>query len=435
LNSNFVLFRASRGEKTGDETFKRFNVRATPTIMAIGSDGSEVDWHVGYSPPADNFLEKLEQTLKGIDTFKSLSEKYSKEPKNVEVVFKLAQKYDRRYNQEKALELYQQVLAIDPEGKMGTTDYDEEKVTYTEYAEFSIGTMKVYSRKSDPEPIKAFIKKYPESKMLKSAYGRLSYYYRARGSKEETAAFYEDYTSRWPEDPNVLSSYVSRIIRDKDNFDKGIELAEKIKDVMKYNPEPSYMKSLAELHILKEDKDKAEEVYGETFMDKQVSNLFYNLIDYANFWVGKDANVESAEEMIDLALKLKPDSGYGVRTAASIYIKLDKLDKALAVFGPEIVKEYMDQPSDLSRYARFWANQGENLESALEAAKKSVELYPSDSTWATVSRVYTKLKKYSEALEAAEKAVEMADEGVKITYENKIKLIKKAQEEEKKEKK
>ena len=403
--------------------------------MAIGSDGSEVDWHVGYSPPPDNFLEKLEQTLKGIDTFKSLSERYAKEPENVEVVFKLAQKYDRRYNQEKALELYQEVLAIDPEGKMGTTDYREEKVTYTEYAEFSIGTMKVYSRKSDPEPIKAFIKKHPESKMLKSAYGRLSYYYRARGSKEEAAAFYEDYTSRWPEDPNVLSSYVSRIIRDKDNFDKGIELAEKIKDVMKYNPDPSYMKSFAELCILKEDKDKAEEVYGETFMDRQVSNLFYNLIDYANFWVGKDANVESAEKMIDLALKLKPDSGYGARRAAEIYIKLDKLDKALAVFGPEIIKGYMDQPSELSRYARFWANQGENLESALKAAKKAVELYASDSTWDTVSLVYTKLKKYSEALKAAEKAVEMADEGIKARYKNRIKQIKKAQEEEKKEKK
>jgi tetratricopeptide (TPR) repeat protein len=403
--------------------------------MAIGSDGSEVDWHVGYSPPADKILEKLEQTVKGIDTFKSLSETYAKKPKNVEVVFKLAQKYDRRYDQEKALELYQKVIAIDPEGKMGTTDYREEKVTYTEYAEFSIGTMKVKSRKSDPEPIKAFIKRHPESKMLKSAYGSLSYYYRARGSKEEAAAFYEDYTSRWPEDPSVLSLYVSRIIRDKDNYDKGIELAEKIKDIMKYNPDPAYMKSLAELCILKEDKDKAEEVYGGTFMEEQVSNLFDNLIDYANFWMEKDANVESAEEMIDLALKMKPDSGYGARTAASIYIKLDKLEKALAVFGPEFIKGYVDQAGDLNRYAWFWANQGKNLESALKAAKKSVELNPSDSAWETMSQVYTKLKKYSEALKAAEKAMEIADEGVKARYKNRIKKIKKAIEEEKKEKK
>jgi tetratricopeptide (TPR) repeat protein len=381
--------------------------------MAIGSDGIEVDWHVGYSPPPDNFLKELEQTLKGIDTFKSLYERYAKEPKNVEVVFKLAQKYDRRYDVEKALELYKEVLAIDPEGKMGTTDYDEETVTYTEYAEFSTGTIKIYSRKSDPEPLRAFVKKYPESKMLKSAYGRLSYYYRTLASKEEAAAFYEDYTSRWPEDPNVLSSYVSKLIRRKDNIDRGIELAEKIEDIMKYNPDPYYMKSLAELYLLKEDKDKAEEVYGETFMEKQASNLFYNLIDYANFWVGKDANLESAEEMIDLALKLRPDSGYGIRTAATIYIKLDKSEKALDVFGPEFMKEYMDKPNDLNRYARFWANQGENLESALEAAKKSVELYPSAARWDTLSLVYSKLEKHSEALKAKKRAVEMRTKKLK----------------------
>jgi len=403
--------------------------------MVLASDGSEVDWRVGYGPPPDKFLESIEKTLKGIDTFKSLSEKYAKEPKNVEVVFKLAEKYDDRYDEEKALKLYKEVLVVDPDGKMGTTDYREEKVSYTEYAEFSIGTMKVYSRKSDPEPLKAFVKKYPESKMLKSAYGRLSSYYRARASKEEATAFFEDYTSRWPEDPNVLSSYVSRIIRDKDNFDKGIELAEKIKDIMKYNPDPYYMKSFADLYIQKEEKDKAEEIYGKTFMERQASNLFYNLIDYASFWVGQDANVESAEEMIDLAVKMKPDSGYGARRAAEIYIKLDKLDKALAVLGPEIIKEYMDQPSELSGYARFWANQGENLESALKAAKRAVELYPSDRTWDTVSLVYTKLKKYDEALKAAEKAVELADEQVKARYKNRIKQIKKAQEEEKKQKK
>ncbi len=192
------------------------------------------------------------------------------------------------------------------------------------------------------------------------------------------------------------------------------------------------MRSFAELYMLKEDKDKADEIYGKRFMERQASNLFYNLINYANFWVGKDANLESAEEMIELALKLKPDSSYGARTAASIYIKLDKLEKALAVFGPEFIKEYMDKPSDLSGYARYWANQGKNLESALDASKKAVELYPSASRWDTLSLVYLKLEKYKEALKAAESAVKLADEEVKARYEKRIQQIKKAQKKEKK---
>lgn len=436
LNSNFILVLADRDEQRGDEIFKRFSVVGTPTVMVVDNDGSEVDWHVGYSPPPDKFLEKIEKTVKSIDTFKSLSEKYAKEPKNIEVVFKLAQKYFGKYDQEKALKLFNEVLAIDPEGKMGTTDYEEEKVTYTEYAEYSLGVLSVFDRKMNPEPLQAFIKKYPESKMLKSAYFRLSSYYRYRGSKEKAAEFFEEFTSRYPEDPVVLNFYVSRIIRDKDkdNLDKGIELAEEINDIMKYNTDPYYMKNLAELFALKGDKDKAEEVYGKSFMERKVSGLAYDLRDYANFWAKEKKNTESAEEMMELAIKLNPDSTSILQSAARMYLRLKKLEKALAVYGPEFIKNYMDDSNALNNYAWFWATRGENLESALETSKKSIELAPAHHKWDTLSLVYFKLKRYDEALTAEAKAIELAGEPVP-QYENRIKQIKKATAKEKEEKK
>jgi cytochrome c-type biogenesis protein CcmH/NrfG len=53
--------------------------------------------------------------------------------------------------------------------------------------------------------------------------------------------------------------------------------------------------------------------------------------------------------------------------------------------------------------------QGKNLESALEAAKKSVALTPGAYTgWNNLSQVNLKLKKYDDALKAAEKALEIA---------------------------
>jgi tetratricopeptide (TPR) repeat protein len=196
------------------------------------------------------------------------------------VVFKLAKKYHERANSTKALELYKEVLAIDADGKMGTTDfYEGKKVTYTEYAEFSIGEMSLFDRKMDPEPLKAFIKKYTQSEILKSAYSVLSIYYRSSGSKEDATKFFEEYISKYPDDLSVLNSYVSRIIRDKENLERGIELAEKIKEVMKYNPDPSYMRNLAELYALKGDKGKAEDVFGKNFMEGKVSRLAYNLYE------------------------------------------------------------------------------------------------------------------------------------------------------------
>ncbi len=63
----------------------------------------------------------------------------------------------------------------------------------------------------------------------------------------------------------------------------------------------------------------------------------------------------------------------------------------------------------VSAYASFWAGQNNNLESALEAAKKAVELTPDAyNSWNILSQINLKLKKYDDALKAIEKAVETA---------------------------
>ena len=431
LNSNFILYQATRGVGEGDAVYERFSIRATPTVLILGSDGSEIDWHVGYAPPPEKFLERVEKTVNGIDTFKLLSGKYAKKPKNIEVVFKLAQKFDDRYDEEKAKELFNQVLALDPDGKKGTTEYRGEQVTYTEYAEFSLAMLAFYSRERDPSLFKAFIQKHPESNMTKDAYMYLGSHYRRAGSKEEATRFFEEYVSKYPDDPNVLNYYVLRIIMDKDNLDRGIELAEKIKEIMKYNPRPSYMKNLAELYYLKGEQDKAEEVYGKDFMEGRVSRLVYDLRDYVNFWVGQKSNIESAEAMMELAVKMAPDNLYVLRAVADLYIQLDKPEKALEVFGPEYMQDLMDDPNTLYNYARFWGALGKNLESALVAAKKLVELERDPYNWDTLSLVYLKMKKYDEALKAAEKAVETGGRQA-ARFKKRVEEIKKAKAEEKK---
>ncbi len=431
LHSNFILYQATRGVGEGDAVYERFSIRATPTVLILGNDGSEIDWHVGYGPPPEKFLERVEKTVNGIDTFKALSEKYVQNPKDAEAVFKLAHKYDRRYDQEKALELYKEVLVIDPTGQKGTTEYGEEKVTYTEYAEYSIGAIALFGRSPDLEPMKTFIKKYPESHLLQTAYMRLGSYYRSRGDKEEATEFFEKYTSRYPDDPTVLNYYVSRILRDKDNLDRGIELAEKINEIMKYNPSPSYMKNLAELYSLKGEQDKANEVYGKDFMEGRVSRLVYDLRDYVDFWFRQESNTESVEDMMELAVKMAPDNFYVVRAVADFYVKLDKPEKALKIFGPDRIKDFMDDSNSLYSYARFWGTLGKNLESALEAAKRSVKLAEAPYKWDTLSLVNLKLKRYDDALKAAEKAVETGGPQA-ARYEKRIEEIKKAKAEGKK---
>jgi tetratricopeptide (TPR) repeat protein len=213
--------------------------------------------------------------------------------------------------------------------------------------------------------------------------------------------------------------------------DKGIEMAEKIKDIMKYNPDPRYQNYLAQLYMLKEDKEKADEAYGKRYMEGQVSGITFDLMQYASFWIDQKENTESAEKMMELALKIDPDRWYNFRTAAQNYMKLGKEEKALKIFGPDYAAKHQDNASVLNSYALFWAQQRKNLESALEAAKKSVELKEAYYNWDTLATVYQKLEKWDDALKAAEKAVELADDEIKARYQSKIQVIKKAIEKNK----
>ncbi len=307
--------------------------------------------------------------------------------------------------------------------------YDEDlkaSVTYVEAAEFQLAQETAMGRKPDPAPLRAFIAKYPASPHVKNAYSYLGYYYGQMAS-----------TKKYPDSKNALSSYVQRIIRDKEPLDKGLKLAEKLKELAGYPENPDYQEALANLYILKEEPDKAGDEYGKDFMDGYLQNAFFALTGYANFWLDQDKNLASVEETADIAaafLAAKKDANaYFFGQVAGLYNRLKKTDKALAVYGPAFAKKHWDEQSILASYAGFWNRQGANLDSALEAARRSVAIKSEYFNNFALAQILFKLKNYPEALTAAEKAVELAKpmaakyEGFTTAqYDNLVKQIKEA---------
>jgi hypothetical protein len=395
--------------------------------MVLDGDGAEVDWSVGYDPPAEKFEESLTKMVNGDGTFKALTAVYAKNPKDVATVFKIARKWSQRYNEAKANEKYKEVIALDPQGKAGTYTQEYYKVTvpYAEYAEFAIATGSLNSQKPDLAPVRAYIAKYPKSKLVKQAYSRMSNYFGYSAPKEEAAPFFAEYAAKYPNDPMVQDEWLSRIVRDKEPLDKGAELAAKIEEMTDFNPSPDINNLLAQFYILKGDKAKAEELYGKGFMEGQLSNMGYSLIGYTNFWVNQNANLDSAVAMAEAALKLQPESSYFLQQAAGAYIKSGREEKALAVYGPAFAKKNAADPTALYSYAGFWARQGKNLNDALAAAKKATELLPTAYyPWSTLSLVQEKLKNIPEAIKAKEKAIELAPDQVKETYKKDLERLK-----------
>jgi tetratricopeptide (TPR) repeat protein len=416
--------------------FEKYGVSATPTALILDKDGSEIDWLASYTPPADTFLERLQKSLRGEDTYRSLSAIYAKDPRDVETVFKLALKYDEKLStQAKAEDLFKQVVALDPEGKVGTYSvrYPKAVVPYAEYAEYILARKVALGQKPDPAPMKAFIAKYAASPLVKSGYSYLGYYYGYQAPKDEATAFFEEYTARYPEDPVVLGSYVRRIIRDKEPIDKGLALAEKIKELTSYNPSPYDSESLAQLYALKGDAEKVKETFGPDYIGDQVTSLAYLLVTYSQFWLERGENLDSAEEMAGAARRLLPDDVYVLQTAASLYQKSGKAEKALEAYGPAYAAAVADKPSSLYSYGYFWNRAGTNLESAVEAVKRSNAAEPAYYKFDVLAQLLIKTKDYAGAVKAAEQALALAQDLAKKRpgfptkpYEDRLKQAKEA---------
>ncbi len=409
------MFRAISQEPDGQTTFKKFAIRATPTVLLLADDGSDIDWAVGYDPPAEKYQEMLEKMIGGTATYKSLTAAYAKNPKDVAVIFKLAKKWSDRYDGAKSQEKYKEILALDPDGKMGTTEYQKEQVSYTEYTEFNLGSSALRTRPPDPAPLLAFIKKYPESAIVKDAYRSLAGSYFGRSApKEEAVKFFEEYTARYPQDPMVLGAYVRRIIQDKDNLDKGLQLALKAVDLSQAAGKLAMLQSLAQVYLLQGDKAMAAETA------EQILKL--GSVGAAMMIPAVAAGSEPPP--------IPPAADMSAMNAARIFVQADRPDRALEVYGPAYLNKNLDKARAVSAYASFWAGQNNNLESALEAAKKAVELTPDAyNSWNILSQINLKLKKYDEALKAAEKAVENSpSEQLKNIFRKQIDQIKAAQE-------
>jgi len=419
---------ADNGEPAGDAIFKRFAIGSTPTTLVLDGQGAEVDWFVGYTPPPENYQAKLEKILKGEGTFKAIQAAYAANPKDVAAIFGLARKWEARDNTPKAQEKYKEVIALDPEGKAGTYTDEDSWVTapYTEFARLLLAMANLRSRNPDTAPVKAFIAQNPKSRLVKVAYQEMSNYYVSGAPKEEADRFFSEYTSRFPDDPAAAAMWLARVIRDKGPAEKAVELAERLRELSAVIPDPRISQMIARAYDLTGEKDKAEAAYGRTFMQDRVDSLASNLAAYVDYWVEKKENLESAVAMAETAARLKPGDPYYIRRVAYAYCAAGQEAKALDVYGPAWLEKDGAGLSaqDIRSYATFWLRQGNNLDSALAAAKRTVELEPRTYyMWTTLSDIYVKMGNKPEGIKAAEKAVELADTQSKAAMQKKLEAL------------
>lgn len=399
----------------------------TPTTFLVDADGDPIDWSLGYDPPAGQFMARLEKSVKGIDTFKVLSDRYAKNPKDAEAVFKLALKYSVLY-EDKAKEKWKEGVALDPEGKAGTfvTEFEKAHVTYTEYGELLLARDAAFAaRPPNAEPLNAFIRKYPQSELLYSAYQSLASAM-SSAPKDEAVKFFEEYVRKYPADRSALRAYLGYLIRTGGYKERGEELAARLNSMIRFESFlAGYPQVIAEFYLAHGDKAMAEQVFGPSTVQSKTRIFARDLVRYADFWAGRNENRESALAALESALRILPNENSIATMAAGAYMKLGMEDRALTLIGPDYAKKFWDDPDYLWSYVNFWAGQGKHLDEALTAGQRIIQLAPDHASgWDVLSQVYAKQKNYAEAIKAGEKAVSLAEDDMRSYYQGKLSRIK-----------
>ena len=92
---------------------------------------------------------------------------------------------------------------------------------------------------------------------------------------------------------------------------------------------------------------------------------------------------------------------------------------ALHEYGLAFVSRFQQNARALHEYARFWADQGCNLASALEAVQKALNLVNRHQYWDTLASVNWKVGQHEEAIEAQKRSIALS-QGVFTEYMDRL---------------
>lgn len=245
---------AEKGE--GIELAKKFDVSGYPTVVFVNGEGNEIDRIIGYFPAKD-FLSIMKDYNEGKNTMPSLKSALEKNNDDVEANFKMARKFSDIGDMEKSKTFAEKVLKLDPDNTNG----------YTDDAELMLAQL---SNKS--ENVEAFVKKYPNSELLKTAYISLAEISYAEKKPEKSDEYYKLLFDKYGKSDEEISfaygqfliSKMYGITQKKDaveaDYKNGIAIAEECLNFVKGSTnEGSCYYYLANFYLKLGDKAKANE--------------------------------------------------------------------------------------------------------------------------------------------------------------------------------
>lgn len=222
---------AEKGE--GPDLAKRFAVPGFPTLIVVDGSGHEIDRIGGYMKP-DAFLKTLKEFASG-KNFQSLTKELTQKPNDMGVLFALGQKWKERNQLEKAKELFEKIVAADPQNKAELTIQ-----TRGEIAMLALAT-------GDWKPLVEFAKQFPDPKYSLNAHRVLAQVLEQENDLDGAQASYEFVQKNAPADPAWMNSFAWFLATNDRNLERATELA--IQATQGDPKNPAFLDTLAECYF------------------------------------------------------------------------------------------------------------------------------------------------------------------------------------------
>jgi tetratricopeptide (TPR) repeat protein len=181
----FVKVEAKKDTITADQ----YKIVGFPTIILMNSSGEEIDRIYGYLPH-EEFVSTIQSYLQGKETLEDLKNRFQADSTDVELAYKIAEKYEGRRGYEEAASYYQKVVDLDPENKKGKSQDALFNLAWLGLRE------KDYLKAVDA--FKNFLEKYPKGENAEDAERLIPYSYAKAGDTTKALELYEKFLTDYP---------------------------------------------------------------------------------------------------------------------------------------------------------------------------------------------------------------------------------------------
>lgn len=216
INTNYVALKLDGDTELGRKLRNHWLVPGYPTMVLFTAEGEEIDRIVGFNGNKDEYFQLVKDYTSGKNTLRDLLSRVKSDSNNARLNFDIANKYNDRGNDAKALVYFEKVLALEP---------DHSSDMYMK-AEYNVAESKAYNE-DDPAYLRHYAQNCDNEHLKYYAYSSLARFFRMKKDQANVVSVYEEALTALPDNVSMMNSYAWYIFQNEvsDYYERGIEIA------------------------------------------------------------------------------------------------------------------------------------------------------------------------------------------------------------------